>query len=110
MLKFFKRQNAPTTSNPLQGSWKLLRTEGNINLGEDVTLDFTSDGQLIYTVREGRTEQIIKLVYQIADNILITDQPTDPHEERNAFQVDRNGQLILEHEGGRSIFIRRTTA
>jgi hypothetical protein len=61
--------------------------------GEPVAMEFRDDGRLAYVVLgpEGKT-QIMRLVYRIEGDTLITDQTGHPHEERSTFRID--GDLL----------------
>lgn len=66
----------------------------------NVRLHFTADGRLIYTILGEEKDQKIFLTYRVENNILITDQPSDPREERTNFQITQNGTLEWECSGG----------
>jgi hypothetical protein len=61
--------------------------------GEQVAMEFRDDGRLAYVVLgpEGKT-QIMRLVYRIEGDTLITDQTSHPREERSTFRID--GDLL----------------
>ena len=71
-----------------------------------VILEFTKNGKLIYTIQEDNKEQKIFLTYRIQDDVLITDQPSKPREERTSFQLTPEGELLLCHEGKTSRYTR----
>lgn len=86
----------------LLGSWirdpedaESIRKFGNVKL------HFTADGQLIYTILDEHKDQKIFLTYRIENNILITDQPSAPREERTRFRITDDGKLELECADGR---------
>lgn len=73
----------------------------------NVKLHFTEDGQLIYTIFNEHKDQKIFLTYRVENNVLITDQPSDPREEHTKFQITEEGRLEQEcSDGGISRYIR----
>lgn len=88
----------------LVGKWVLVRSEGS--LGEDVAMEFSEDGHLAYSVREGHKRQVMLLTYRVTGDFLITDQPSQPREERTRFDFEPDGQLLVEFSGKKSWFRR----
>lgn len=70
------------------------------------TLEFKVGGQLDYTVHGDDKDQKIFLTYRVEDNVLITDQPSHPREERTPFVLTEGGKLILIYADQRSSYIR----
>ena len=64
----------------------------------DVSLDFSPNGGLAYTVHTEGKRQIILLTYRVEGDVLITDQPSDPKEERTRFEIRSDGKLVLLHD------------
>ena len=62
----------------------------------NVRLHFTIDGRLIYTILGEEKDQKIFLSYRVENNILITDQPSDPREEQTKFRITADGKLEQE--------------
>ncbi len=97
-----------TNSELLLGTWirdsediESIREFGNVKL------HFTEDGQLIYTIFNKHKDQKIFLTYRVENNVLITDQPSDPREEHTKFQITEEGRLEQEcSDGGISRYIR----
>jgi len=97
-----------TNSELLLGTWirdpediESIRKFGNVKL------HFTEDGQLIYTIFNEHKDQKIFLTYRVENNVLITDQPSDPREEHTKFQITEEGRLEQEcSDGGISRYIR----
>ena len=79
---------------------------GRVN-GEPVALEFRPDGKLAYVVlsADGNT-QAMRLVYRIDGDILITDQPSHPREERSKFIVDGDA-LSISFGGEQTRFQRQ---
>jgi hypothetical protein len=71
----------------------------------NVSLEFSADGRLTYTIHCADKDQIMYLTYSVGDGILYTNQPSAPHEERTEFSIEGN-KLILMFAGQRSAFIR----
>lgn len=97
-----------TNSELLLGTW-ISDSEDieSIQKFGNVKLHFTEDGQLIYTIFNEHKDQKIFLTYRVENNVLITDQPSDPREERTKFQITEEGRLEQEcSDGGISRYIR----
>jgi hypothetical protein len=73
-----------------------------------VTLNFTRDGRLIYTSHGEEKDQIMLLNYRVENQMLVTDQPSEPKEERTAFSFTPEDKLILFYEGHRSLYVRES--
>lgn len=72
----------------------------------DVLLDFSRNGALTYTIHAEGKRQIMLLTYRIDGDVLVTDQPSAPQEERTKFRVTPEGKLVLEHEHRPSRYVR----
>ena len=59
---------------------------GRVN-SEPVGLAFKSDGWLAYVVFTGGKTQVMRLVYRIEGDALVTDQRSSPHDERSVFRL-----------------------
>ena len=66
------------------GTWRLdpndLRSQ---QMYGNVSFEFKKNGELIYTIHINNKEQKILMNYEIKGNLLITDQPSNPHKEEN---------------------------
>ena len=70
------------------------------------SLDFSEKGILVYTIfADGKRESIF-LTYSIEGDVLVTDQPSAPKQERTKFSVDPGGKLRLLYEDRQSVFVR----
>lgn len=91
----------------LIGKWKSdpgdPATQANYG---DVTQAFHEDGRLTYIIHSPEKDQVMRLVYKVDGDELVTDQPSAPAEHRTKFSFDERGRLILEDEGERSQFVR----
>lgn len=94
----------PEAPRVLVGCWHLLPQQGGT--AEPAEADFRADGRLYYSVLSGARWQIMKLRYRVEGDVIITDQPTAPSEERSRYSVDLEGVLTLELNGERSRFQR----
>ena len=84
----------------LVGRWRGVVDE------EVVTIEFTRDGALVYTIHSGGKEQKILLRYDTVDGVIVTDQPSDPREERTNYSIAPSGELVLNYGGAVSTFKR----
>ena len=72
----------------------------------DVSLDFSPNGGLTYTVHGEETRQIMLLTYRVEGDVLITDQPSATKEERTKFEITPSGKLVLLYERRPSAYVR----
>jgi hypothetical protein len=105
LLSFLKRDNDPS-SKKLEGSWSLIKAEGDFEVGEGVTMAFTPDGRLVYVIHQKDSKQIMNLVFRVKDSSLITNQPSHPSEETTKFSFDAEGNLLLHYDGSKAWFAR----
>lgn len=105
-LDIFKKRNMPGEPTTLHGVWMLVRTEGGIDIGDGVEMDIQPNGNLIYAIRQGDKLQIMKMVYRVEGDELVTNQPSAPREERTRFEIT-DGVLALAFGGARSWFRRK---
>jgi hypothetical protein len=91
----------------LVGKWRSdpEDPEGISEFGE-VSLEFSPNAGLTYTVHGEEKRQIILLTYRVEGDVLITDQPSHPKEERTRFKITPGGKLILLHEHRPSAYVR----
>jgi hypothetical protein len=86
-------------NNRLVGKWKSdPDDQETISEYGDVWLDFSPNGGLTYTVHAQGKRQIMLLTYRVEGNVLITDQPSDPKEERTRFEIRADGKLVLLYD------------
>jgi hypothetical protein len=98
------RTRAPSVPSELVGCWRLV--ESADGQSEPTEAEFRADGRLHYSVLSGDRWQIMKLVYRVEGNVIVTDQPSSPHEERTRFTLQADGSLVLEFGGQCSRFRR----
>ena len=97
-----------TNSELLLGTWisdpqdtESIRRFGN------VILHFTADGRLNYTLLVEEKVQRALLTYRVENNVLITNQPSDPREERTNFRITEDRKLEQAClDGGTTRYVR----
>jgi len=92
--------------SPLWGRWSLVCDMSGNEMSGAVTVEFTRNGTITYSIDTGKTIQVINLVYRIEGDELVTDQPSSPQEHRTKFFIDENGLLTLENAGQRTFYKR----
>jgi hypothetical protein len=60
-----------------------------------VSLRFKDNGQLIYRIHSQGETNIMLLTYRVQDDILFTNQPSAPREEKTIFFITPEGKLTL---------------
>ena len=76
------------------------------NPEERSVMEFKEDGRLIHTIVGEKSDHIILLTYRTENNMLITDQPSHPKEERADFCITPEDKLILVHDNKTFQYIR----
>jgi hypothetical protein len=69
-------------------------------------MEFRSDGTLLYCVEADSKWQIMRLVFRVEGNFIVTDQPSQPSEERTGFTLSDTGALVLDYSGLKAEFSR----
>jgi len=72
----------------------------------ETTLEFHQDGTLLYKIHQNGKDQIMLLTFQVEPGFIVTNQPSHPRPERTAYEVTKDGKLILEF-GGQNSFYQR---
>ncbi len=95
-------------SKILLGTWISDPTDTeSIRRVGNVILHFTADGRLNYTMLGEEKTQRALLTYRVENNMLITDQPSAPREERVNFRITEDGKLEQESlEGDTTRYVR----
>ena len=106
LLSFLKRGNKPSPDERFLGRWKLIKNEGATEIGDGVTMTFTEDGNLVYVIHQNDSKQVMNLVFRVDGTHLVTNQPSQPQEEKTKFSFDADGNLILDYAGNKSWFTR----
>ena len=86
----------------LVGRWRQIAPATD----EEITMVFTNDGKLIYSIDTPEKTQIINLVYEVSGDEIVTDQPSRPRKEITKFSFEPGGVLVLEHDGDIARFTR----
>ena len=94
-------------TSALVGRWRLVRAEGPVNF-VGVTMDFRPDGSLEYSIELPDRRQIMNLTYSVSGDVIVSNQPSAPGEERTRFALGPDGRLELNHDGARSWYERIT--
>lgn len=81
------------------GNWTIDEADerARAELG-DVPLAFDETGRLTYVIRGRESDQVIKLIYQVDGDTVITNQPSAPQTERTRFSFD--GRTLTLSFGG----------
>lgn len=91
----------------LLGHWILDPADApSKQLFGNTSLEFTSKGELVYTIHGDKKDQKIFMRYWIKDNLLVTDQPSNPGVEESEFRVTPDGKLKIVFEGIESHYIK----
>ena len=69
-------------------------------------MEFESDGSLTYTIHTASSDQVIFLRYTIEGDVIVSDQPSAPREERTAYRIMADDRLVMVYDGEESIFTR----
>src|SRR5947207_14304262 len=94
-------------NNSLVGKWKSDPDDQEaISEYGDVSLDFSPNGGLTYTVHAEGKRQLMLLTYRVEGDVLITDQPSDPRQERTRFEIRPDGKLVLLYAHRPSTYVR----
>src|SRR3954468_13099431 len=106
LRRIFKRryQRWSGPPNALIGCWQLVRSDEKPF--EPAEAEFLEDGRLNYSVLSEDRWQIMKLRYRIEGDVIVTNQPSAPREERSRFTLESDGTLTLELGGEQSRFRR----
>ncbi|MFH0790480.1 MAG: hypothetical protein V2A64_02510 [Candidatus Omnitrophota bacterium] len=71
-----------------------------------VTLKFKKDGRLDYIIHLEDKYQKILLVYKVENGVIITDQPSKPHEERTPYTITPEGKLLMFYNNKKVTYVR----
>lgn len=75
-------------------------------LGE-VTMTFTDDGKLTYDIHENEKIQRINMVYSLIGDTIITDQPSNPRQEKTKYRIEDGKILVMEFGGEITKFTKK---
>ncbi|MHB8844190.1 MAG: hypothetical protein ACYC7L_05515 [Nitrospirota bacterium] len=109
LFNFFKSKSTISASEKLYGRWRLIRAEGDLDIGEGVTMEFRRNGTLDYCIDVGSKVQIMKLIFRVEGNMIITDQPSTPSEQNTTFSFDEKEHLLLDYGSSKAWFEKLTS-
>jgi hypothetical protein len=96
----------PVTATTLVGRWKLVRVDGDLEVGDGITMVVTADGTLTTILHDAAGDDIRKLMYHVKGSILVTRQQSHAGEERIRFHLEDTGHLVLHYGRNQLWFIR----
>jgi hypothetical protein len=102
-LRCFKSGTPAVDAPALVGVWHLHTSAGD---EQEAELEIHPDGRMTYAIREGRAWQVMKLRYRVEGYVIVSNQPSAPHEDRTNYSLEPDGSLILNHRGERSVYYR----
>jgi hypothetical protein len=105
-MPFFKRRQSLTADERLLGTWRLVRSDGEIDSGNDITMSFMGNGRLLYVIHQNDSDEIMNLVFTVDGDRLMTNQPSRLRTESTKFLFDGEGHLVLDYGGSRTWFAR----
>lgn len=105
MFRWWERRRPPP-AEALVGWWKLVRRDGDLDIGDGVTLIFAADGTLTSMIHDGAHDRIARLVYRVTGHVLVTQESSQPGEERTRWHFEDSGHLVLDYGPHRLWFIR----
>ena len=72
----------------------------------EVVVEFSSDGNLTYSIREAGRVQKLLLTFSVADGVIKTDQPSAPRVEETRYRITEDGRLELNYNGEVTTYVR----
>jgi len=79
----------------LLGRWRTLPETTD----EPVTMELDEHGSLTYTMHGAERDQKMFLRYRTEGDVIVSDQPSDPREERTTYRLTAEGLLVLIYDG-----------
>lgn len=96
-------------SSQLVGRWTTDPTDKEaVKEYGSTTLVFTESGELRYIIHAEGKDQIMLLTYRIDNATLITNQPSEPREERTAFLLTPDGKLVLDYGSTKTCYVKES--
>jgi hypothetical protein len=89
------------TEKLLLGNWESADSDG-----QKTTIVFTPDGRLEFTFHGETSDQKMLLTYTVQGNVLVTNQPSKPREERTQFDFTEKGELVLIYDSEKTVYTR----
>ncbi|MDU1911760.1 hypothetical protein [Fusobacterium sp.] len=99
--------NTKTIDEKLIGTWNgYLIDSMNGERIEQLTIEFTDKGEIIYTTGEGDMQYIITNTYRIKNGIIYSKNSDDKKEEKATYEIKGN-KLIMVSEGISNEFLKK---
>jgi hypothetical protein len=92
----------------LYGRWRLLRSDPSLDFAPGVQMEFRKHGQLHYGITVDGYTQVIPLLYRVAGDVLLTDNPAAPHATSTHFSLGAGDVLIFDFAGAQAVFVRES--
>jgi hypothetical protein len=97
----------PDNRDALIGTWKTgMQDASALQQYGETTLEFHKDGNLLYKIHQNGKDQIMLLTFQVEPGFIVTNQPSHPRPEKTAYEITKDGKLILEFGGQKSLYQR----
>lgn len=90
----------------LLGTWRLLRADAALDFAPGVRMEFRADGDLVYHIDVGGTDQSIRLRYRVDGDVLHTENPAAPH-SMSVHITHGAGDVLQLDFGGASAWLLR---
>jgi hypothetical protein len=90
----------------LIGCWHLETADSALGMTEPAEIEFKPNGQMVYSINTGTKWQIMRMNYRVDGSELVTDQPSEPKEERTGFVLEESNRLVLDYGGAKASFLR----
>lgn len=71
-------------------------------------MEFRDEGQLLYHIDVGGTDQVVSLRYRVEGEMLHTENPTAPHSMSVRILHGAGDALILDFAGPQAMLVRET--
>lgn len=73
----------------------------------NASFEFLPNGDLVYSIDTGKSEQKILLTYKVFDGFMITDQKSSPKKIRTEYLINEKAdRLVLINDDFKSYFVR----
>jgi hypothetical protein len=90
----------------LWGSWHLVMTQGPVEVGPGIELEFHPDGTLLCAVRSGRLWRTSRFVYRVKGERLVATLPPDGRIVGATMALETEDSLRLDGPTGSAWFQR----
>jgi hypothetical protein len=95
------------TTNQLVGRWITDPTDdSNARRYGSVSMQFSADGNLTYTLHTENENRVMLLTYRVDGETIVSNQPSNPRQERTRFTITPDGKLVLTNNGIRTRYIK----